>query len=193
MPKAKSATKAKSVRKAKKAIPSKKLNKKNIAKKATGTKAKKVLAIPKGYNTVIPYLIMDGADKAIEFYKKVFGAKLGLKMALPNGKIGHAELKIGDSKIMLADEKPEFNTRSPKAMGGSPVTIQLYVKNVDKIVQKAIAGGAKLIRPVENMFYGDRCGSIEDQFGYQWHVSTHIEDVSTRELKKRAAQIYGNK
>lgn len=155
---------------------------------------KKVSAIPKGYHTVTPYLIVDGAAKAITFYQKVFGAKVGLKMEQHNGKrIGHAELKMGDSKIMLADECPEMNARGPKAYRGSAITIHLYVKNVDQVVKRAIAGGAKLIRPVENMFYGDRGGCIEDPYGHRWYVSTHIEDVSPREMKKRAAQLFSKK
>lgn len=169
--------------------------KKAIKKVASTTRSKKkVSAIPKGYHTVTPYLIVDGAAKAIEFYKKVFGAKIGLRMEQPDGKkIVHAELKIRDSKIMLADECPEMKTRSPKTQGGCAVSIQLYVKNVDKVVERAVSAGAKLKRPVENMFYGDRCGCIEDPYGHQWHVSTHIEDVSTRELKKRAAQMFSKK
>ncbi len=135
---------------------------------------------------------MDGAAKAIEFYKKAFGAKVSLKMEQPDGKkIAHAELKIGDSMIMLADECPSAKTRSPKAYGGSAVGFHLYVKDVDQVVKRAIAAGAKLIKPIENMFYGDRCGHLQDQYGHQWYVSTHIEDVPTRELKKRAAKLFG--
>ena len=146
--------------------------------------------IPKGFHTLTPYLIVDDAARAIDFYKKALGAKQVFRMDGPNGKVTHAELKIGDSHIMLADEVHEMNYRSPKSLGGSPVSFQVYVKNVDKIVDRAVAAGAKLIRPVENMFYGDRAGCVEDQYGHQWHIATHIEDVPTRELKKRAAEFY---
>ena len=185
----------KATAKAKKAVSSKKIiKKKPIKKVATARPKKKVSAIPKGYHSVTPYLIVDGAAKAIEFYKKAFGAKIGLKMEQPDGKkIGHAELKIGDSMIMLADECPDAKTRSPKAYGGAAVGFHLYVKDVDKVVARAVAAGAKLIKPIENMFYGDRCGRVEDQYGHQWHISTHVEDVSTREQKKRAAQLFGKK
>ncbi len=171
-----------------------KQTKKPLKKLAATRAKKKVSAIPKGYHSVSPFLIIDGAAKAIEFYTKAFGAKLRSKMELPDGKkIGHAELKIGDSIIMLADECPEMNARSPKFYGGSAVGFQFYVKDVDKVVARAVAAGAKLIKPVENMFYGDRCGRVEDPYGYQWYISTHIEDVSTRELKKRAAQLFEKK
>ena len=187
--------KAKATAKTKKFAPSKKTIKKKLTKKAAPLRTKKkVSAIPKGYHSVTPYLIVDGAAKAIEFYKKVFGAKVGLKMEQPGGKkIGHAELKIDDSMIMLADECPTAKTRSPKTYGGSAVGFHLYVKDVDKVVKRAIAAGAKLIKPIENMFYGDRCGHIADPYGHQWYISTHIEDVSTPELKKRAAQLFGKK
>lgn len=193
MPKAKKtiAKAKKPFAKAKKVASSKKvIKRKPIKKAATSQKKPKVLAIPKGYHSVTPYLIVDGAAKAIKFYQQVFGAKVGLKMEGPDGKIGHAELKIGDSKIMLADECPELNARSPKVYGGAPVSMHLYVKNADKVVERAVAAGAKLIKPVENMFYGDRCGCIEDEYGHRWNVSTHVEDVSTRELKKRVAQMH---
>ncbi len=166
----------------------KKLNKKVAAPRRA--RKKRVTAIPKGYHSVTPYLIVENAENAINFYKKVFGAKVTKKMTTPNGKIGHSELKIGDSKIMLADECPEMNARSPKAFNGSPVTLHVYVKNVDKVVDKALGEGAKLVKQVDDMFYGDRAGAIEDLFGHVWHVSTHIEDVSTREMKKRVARFY---
>jgi PhnB protein len=180
--------------KAKKTVVARKASKKKSVRKTAQTRVKKkVLAIPKGYHNVTPYLIIDGAAAAIAFYQKVFGAKAVFKMERNDKKVAHAELKIGDSKIMLADECPEWQAHSPKAFGGSPMNIHLYVKNADKIVDRAVAAGAKLLKPVENMFYGDRCGRIEDPFGYQWHVSTHVENVSTRELKKRAAQMYPQK
>ncbi len=162
---------------------------KKPAAKVTAKPKKSVSFVPKGYTSITPYLIMPDARKAIDFYSKVFGAKLVMKMDKPGGKIGHAELKIGDAKIMLADEYPEMGARSPKAFGGSAVGIQFYTKNVDNVVNNAVSSGAKLLMPVQDMFYGDRCGSIEDPFGHKWHISTHIEDVSPATLKKRAAEM----
>jgi len=167
-----------------------------LKKKPLKTVAKKrkikVSFIPKGYNSVTPYLIINQAAKAIEFYKKAFGAKEIMRMEKPDGKIGHAELKIGDSKIMLADECPEMGAHSPRATG-TPVGLHLYVKDVDAVVKKAVASKAKLTRAVENMFYGDRSGALEDPFGHHWYISTHIEDVSKAAMKKRAAQLFGKK
>ena len=165
-----------------------KMKNKKMVKKAIKNKKKKVLAIPKGYHSIIPYIVMHHASKAIEFYKKAFDAKESFRMEQPNGKIAHAELKVGDSKIMLGDECSEKNTRSPETYGESAITIHFYTKNVDKVVDKAISLGAKIIRPIENMFYGDRCAMIEDPYGHKWHVSTHIEDVTPAKAKKRAAE-----
>ena len=150
-----------------------------------------VKAVPEGYHTATPYLVVKGAAQAIEYYKKVFGASEVMQMADPSGKIGHAELKIGDSHIMLADEYPEMKFRSPEAYGGSPVSILLYVPDVDATVALAISHGAKLEREVKDQFYGDRMGQIVDPFGHGWSVATHIEDVSTEEMKKRATQLFG--
>lgn len=172
---------------------SQKTKKKSIKKIAVNRKKKKISAIPKGYHSITPYLIVNNAAKAIEFYMKVFGAKEVLRMEQPGGKVGHAELKIGDAKIMLADEYPEMDTRGPQAYGGSPVGIHLYIKNVDNIVERAVAAGAKLTRPIENMFYGDRSGTLEDPYGHKWHVSTHIENVSVAKLKKRAEELFSKK
>ena len=147
---------------------------------------RKTRPIPKGYHAVTPYLSVQGAAAAISFYKKVFGAKEIMRMPGPRGTIGHAEIQIGDSRIMLADEFPEMNFRSPRSVGGTPVTIHLYVQDVDKVAKKAIAAGAKILRPVTDQFYGDRTGSVEDPFGHVWHLATHIEDVPMKELKKRA-------
>ncbi len=146
----------------------------------------KVKPIPDGYHTVTPYLCIKDAAKAIDFYKKAFGASEVMRMEQPDGRIGHAEVRIGDSHVMLADEFPEMSFRSPKTIGGSPVNLLLYVEDVDGVVKRAVSAGAKLTRPVENKFYGDRAGSIEDPFGHTWHVSTHVEDVPPEELKKRA-------
>jgi PhnB protein len=147
----------------------------------------KVKPIPEGYHTVTPYLIIGGAAEAIEFYKKAFGATELFRMAQPDGKIGHAEIKIGDSPIMLSDEHPSMGYRGPKSLGGSPVSILLYVDDVDALVQQATAAGAKIDRPVEDKFYGDRSGSLTDPFGHIWHIATHKEDVSPEEMDKRAA------
>jgi PhnB protein len=136
-------------------------------------------------------LIIPGAAAALEFYKKVFGATEMLRMTQPDGKVGHAEIKIGDSRIMLADEFPEMNTRGPQSIGGSPVIMQLYVENVDAVFSQAVAAGAKVLRPVANQFYGDRTGSVTDPFGHIWSIATHIEDVPPEELEKRAAAQRG--
>lgn len=163
---------------------------KKIAKKTVKKIAKKkVLPIPRGYNTVTPYLIVSGAVDAIAFYKKVFGAKNVMCMDKNSGKVSHAELQIGDTKIMLADEYPEMGARAPESYGGSPISIHLYVKDVDSVVKKAVAAGAKLLRPVQDMFYGDRSGGIEDPFGHVWYVATHVEDVTPKEIKKRMAAM----
>jgi len=146
-----------------------------------------VKAIPEGYHTVTPYLILSGAGDAIAFYKKALGAEEVMRMADPGGKIHHAEIEIGDSRIMLADEHPEIQALSPKTVGGSPVSIHLYVADVDGAVERAVAAGAKLIRPVADQFYGDRVGGIEDPFGYRWFIATHNEDLTMDEIRRRAA------
>jgi PhnB protein len=176
----------------KKMTVAKKTKKTSVKKVAAKRKTKKVSAIPKGYATVTPYLILNEAAKAIEFYKKAFGAKERARMEHSNGKIGHAELKFGDSIIMLADECPEKGATSP-ANGGSGVSIHLYVKDVDTVFKKAVSSGAKIIREVENMFYGDRSGGLQDPFGHTWFLATHVEDVTPAKIKKRAAELYGNK
>jgi PhnB protein len=149
--------------------------------------ASKPKPVPDGYHTATPYLIVNGAAQAIEFYKKAFGATELMRMAQPGGKIGHAEIKIGDSPIMLADESPDVGARSPQSIGGSPVSIMLYVEDVDRIFSQAVAAGAKVKRPVADQFYGDRTGGIEDPFGHLWYIATHKEDVSPEEMRKRAA------
>ncbi len=149
--------------------------------------ASKPKPIPDGYHTVTPYLIVNDAARAIEFYKKAFGATELLRMPKADGKIGHAEIRIGDSPVMLADELPEMEARSPKSFGGSPVRIFLYVEKVDTIFTQAVAAGAKVRRPVADQFYGDRMGGVEDPFGHLWYIATHTEDVSPEELRKRAA------
>lgn len=149
--------------------------------------ANKPKPIPDGYHSATPYLIVNDAAGAIQFYKQAFGATVLVRMPKPNGKIGHAEIKIGDSIIMLADEFPEINARSPRSLGGSPVSILLYVDDVDTTFAKAVEAGAKVQRPLADQFYGDRTGGIEDPFGHVWYIATHVEDVSPEEMKKRAA------
>jgi PhnB protein len=146
-----------------------------------------VKPIPDGYHTVTPYLITKGAADALEFYKKAFGATELFRMAQPDGKIGHAEIKIGDSPIMLADEFPEMNYVGPQTLGGSPVSLMIYVDDVDAIFNQAITAGAQQQKAVEDKFYGDRIGSLVDPFGHVWHVATHKEDVTPEEMEKRMA------
>jgi PhnB protein len=148
-----------------------------------------VKPIPDGYGSVTPYIIVAGAAKAIEFYKSVFGATERMRLGGPDGKIGHAELEIGDSLIMLADEHPEMGALAPPTVGGTPVGLHVYVADVDAVAAKAVAAGATLKRPVENQFYGDRLGSLIDPFGHLWHISTHVEDVSPDEIARRAAAM----
>ena len=160
---------------------------KTVAKR---TLAKKTVSpIPAGHPAVSPYLIVDDAPRALEFYKKAFGAKELMRHAGPDGRIGHAEIKISDSIIMLADEHLEVNARSPKTVGGTPVSLHVYVKDVDALARQAAGAGAKTVRPVQTQFYGDRNGMLEDPFGHQWHLSTHVEDVSPAELRRRTAQM----
>jgi PhnB protein len=147
---------------------------------------KKVNYIPKGYNSVTPYLVIKGAARAIEYYKKVFGATVVLRMDGPGGHVGHAELQIGSSRIMLADENPQMGYRSAETIGASPVSLLVYIRDCDKVVERAVAEGAKLLKPVQDQFYGDRSGFIQDPFGHQWGIATHIEDVSPQELEERA-------
>jgi PhnB protein len=151
----------------------------------------KVKPIPDGYPQVTPYLCVDGAAAAIEFYSEVFGAKERMHMPAPDGKIGHAEIQIGDSVIMLSDEFPEMGVRSPRAIGGTPVMISVYVQDVDKVYDRAVKAGAKALRPPENQFYGDRSGQFEDPFGHRWSVATHVEDVPADEMVRRAAEAMG--
>lgn len=147
----------------------------------------KVKPIPEGYHSVTPHIIVNDAGKAIEFYKKVFNATELFRMPDPQGKIAHAEIKIGNSIIMLADEFPEMEARSPQAYGGSPITICLYVEDVDTIFNQAIRDGAQVVRPLKDQFYGDRSGTIKDPFGHKWTIATHIEDVTPEEMDKRCS------
>ena len=147
--------------------------------------AGKVKPIPENYHRVTPYLVVDGAAEAIDFYSRVFGATELMRMPAPGNKIGHAEIKVGDSVVMLADAVPAMGHKSPKTLGGSPVSLLLYVEDTDTTVKRAVENGAKLSRPVEDQFYGDRMGTVEDPFGHVWHVATHVEDVSPEEMKRR--------
>ena len=147
--------------------------------------------IPKTYPRVMPYLAIAGAADAIAFYKEVFGATERMRMPAPDGKIGHAELQIGDSVVMLADEFPDMHHVGPKRLGGSPVTLTMYVENVDAVVAQATAKGAKILQAVENKFYGDRAGQIEDPWGHRWSVMTHIEDVTPEEMMERMKHMPG--
>lgn len=151
----------------------------------------KVNPIPEGYPRVTPYLYIDGAGAAIDFYGKVFGATERMRMPGPDGKIGHAELQIGDSVIMLADEFPDMGALGPKTVGGSPVTLSVYVEDVDKVFAIALESGATSVRAIEDQFYGDRSGQFDDPFGHRWNVATHVEDVSPEEMGKRAAALEG--
>jgi PhnB protein len=150
-----------------------------------------VKPIPEGYPQVVPYLCVDGANAAIEFYGSVFGATERMRMPGPDGKIGHAELQLGDSVIMLADEYPDMGVRGPRAFGGTPVTISLYVEDVDDVFDRAVKAGAKVLRPLENQFYGDRTAQLEDPFGHRWSVASHVEDVPPDEMERRAAEAMG--
>jgi PhnB protein len=151
--------------------------------------ANKVKPIPEGYHNVTPYLVIKGAAAAIDFYKQVFGAVEIMRMPMPDGRVGHAELKFGDSYVMMADEFPEMDAVSPKSLGNSPVGLLLYVDDVDETVERAVAQGATIKKPVADQFYGDRTGTIEDPFGHKWTVAVHKEDVSPEEMKRRMAAM----
>ena len=142
--------------------------------------------IPDGYPRVTPYLIVDGAGAAIDFYCSVLGASERMRMPGPDGRIGHAELTLGDSVIMLADENAQMDVRGPATIGGTPVSLHVYVEDSDAVFERAVQAGAKSLRPVEDRFYGDRSGQFEDPFGHRWDVATHVEDVPPEEMSKRA-------
>jgi PhnB protein len=152
--------------------------------------ATNVKPIPDGYHAITPYLIVNGAAKAIDYYQRAFGASEIMRLAGPDGKVGHAEVQVGDSKIMLADEHPQMDAKGPAAYGGSPVSLHLYVADVDTVFNRAVAAGATVDRPVENKFYGDRAGSLTDPFGHTWTVSTHVEDVSEEEIHRRMSAMF---
>jgi len=151
----------------------------------------KVSPIPEGYTSVTPYLIVKDAAKAIEYYKKVFGAKELFRMDGPNGKVGHAELQIGNARIMLADENPSMGQghSSATSIGSSPVSLYLYIPDVDRVIERAVAEGAKILKPIQNQFYGDRSGFVQDPFGHFWGIATHVEDVSPQEMEERMKKL----
>lgn len=148
-----------------------------------------VKAIPDGYHSVTPYLIVNGAARAIDFYKMAFGATEIMRMPGPNGRVMHAELKIGDSVIMLADEPESGEHKSAQSLGGSPVSLMIYIPDVDKVFARALSAGAKQTRAVQDQFYGDRSGNLVDPFGHGWTVATHVEDVSADEMERRMAAL----
>ena len=150
-----------------------------------------VKPIPDGYHPVTPYLIAHDAAGAIDFFKKAFGAEEILRMAGPGGKIGHAEVRMGDSIVMLADEHPEVGAVSPRSLGGTSVHLLLYVQDVDSVMARALAAGAKLVKPLEDQFYGDRTGTVRDPSGHSWTIATHKEDVPPDEMARRAAASKG--
>src|SRR5262249_11838489 len=150
-----------------------------------------VKAIPEGYHSVTPYLIIRGAAAAIDFYTKAFGADELFRFPSPDGKIGHAEIKIGDSPVMLADEYPDMGYKSPQSIGGSPVSLMIYVEDVDTIFNQAVTAGATVKEGVQDKFYGDRSGTVVDPFGHIWHIATHKEDVSMEELTRRPKAANG--
>lgn len=152
----------------------------------------KAKAIPEGFNTLIPYITVNGAKDAIEFYKKAFGAKEGGRIIMADGTIGHCELSIGDSKLMLAEENKQWGNISPLTMGGTTVYLSLYVENVDEVFTRALKAGAKVLGDMEpkDQFHGDRTGSLTDPFGHRWTIITHIEDISFPEMQKRADALF---
>jgi PhnB protein len=150
-----------------------------------------VSPVPTGYHNLTPYLVVDGAAAALAWYTKAFNAREMMRLAAPGEKIGHAEIEIGDSRIMLADEAPAHNAKAPGAFGGSPISLHLYVPDVDAVVARATAAGATVKSPPENKFYGDRQGTVLDPFGHTWHLSTHIEDVTNTEIERRMRAMTG--
>ena len=145
---------------------------------------------PAGYHTVTPYLVVDQATAAIAYYTKVFGAREVMRMDMPGGKIAHAEIEIGDSRIMLSDENPQWETRGPKSIGGTASSLMIYVEDCDAVFDRAIAAGGTSVMPVQDQFYGDRSGTLLDPFGHKWHIATCKEVVPPEELQKRAAALF---
>lgn len=158
--------------------------------KRKAKKTRRVQPIPRGYHSVTPYLIINGAAGALEFYKNAFGAKEKVRMPGPGGRIGHAEIMIGSSHVMLADEHPEMGFRGPQGNATPPVSIVLYVKDGDAMFERAVNNGARVERPLENQFYGDRTATLIDPYGHRWHIHTHVEDVSPKEMQRRMQQLF---
>jgi len=152
--------------------------------------ASNVKPIPAGCHTVIPHLVVRGAGEAMEFYKKAFGAKERFRSPGPGGKLMHAEMEIGDSRIYLADEFPEMGSKSPQTLGGTPIVVHLWVTDVDSAFQRAVGAGAKVLMPVADQFWGDRYGSVVDPYGHQWSIATHVKDMTPEEMQKAAAAAF---
>ena len=146
--------------------------------------------LPEGYHSVTPYLVVNGAERAIDYYRQAFGAEEVLRLTMPGGKLAHAEIKIGDSRIMLADEFPEWDARGPLTIGGTSVSLMIYVPDCDAVYARAIAAGATPLMPVQDQFYGDRSGSLKDPFGHKWHISTQREKLSQAEIQRRATRMF---
>lgn len=162
---------------------------KKAKQRAPARKATKVQPIPSGYHAVTAYLSVHNAAQALDYYQRAFGAKELLRMPMADGKVGHAEIKIGDSHVMLADEMPSMGFVGPQSRGGTTVQLHLYVRDVDATVEKAVAAGGKLTRPIENKFYGDRAGTVQDPYGHVWYIATHTEDVPPKEMKRRMEEM----
>lgn len=152
--------------------------------------AGKIEPIPTGYHTVTPYLVIKDAAQAIEFYKEAFGATELMRLESPEGKLVHAEIRIGDSPLMLCDESPDWNALSPQTIGGTSVSLMLYLEDVDSVVNRALGAGATLLMPVADQFWGDRMGTVADPFGHKWSIATHIEEVAPEEIDRRAREIF---
>ena len=152
-----------------------------------------VKAVPEGTHTITPHLVVNGAEQALEFYKKAFGAQVAGVHKTPDGKVMHAEFRIGDSKLMLNDEFPEMGALSPKTLGGSPVVLNLYMEDIDKVFNQAVSAGATVTMPLANQFWGDRYGQIKDPFGHTWALGQHVEDVSPEEMERRAREVFAGK
>jgi PhnB protein len=159
---------------------------KRAARPARKRAKRKVAPIPKGYRTATPYLIVRGASEAIGFYQRAFGAREVLRLAMPNGTVMHAEIRIGDSMLMLSEENPAWGSKSPLTLGGSATHVMLYVKDVDAFFARAVAAGCAVEMPVADMFWGDRYGKLRDPYGHQWSVGTHVEDLSAKQMQRRA-------
>lgn len=155
--------------------------------------SKNAKPIPDGHRTVTPYLAIRNAAHALDFYKRAFGATETFRLMMPDGRVGHAEIRLGDSIVMLSDEFPEYGGKAPQTLGGSPVNIHLYVEDVDAFVERAVAAGAVERKPIMDQFYGDRSGQLEDPFGHLWWVATHQEDVGLAELQKRVQALFAAK